>query len=123
VNGPGALTLNQLNTPDPERAQEFYAGLFGWRYEAVRGGEAPYWGVYVGERLNGGMMPLPPGTGAPAHWLVYFGSQSVDADAARMGELGAEVKVPPFDVPGGRIVVVGDPQGAVFGALSGRFDA
>jgi predicted enzyme related to lactoylglutathione lyase len=123
VNAPGALTLNQLNTPDPERAQEFYAGLFGWRYEAVRAGDAPYWGVYLGERLNAGMMPLPPDAGASAHWLVYFGSQSVDAVAARSGELGATVKVPPLDVPGGRIAVVGDPQGAVFGAIAGRFDA
>ena len=41
VNEPGALTLNQLNTTDPERALEFYSGLFGWRSEAVEGGGTP----------------------------------------------------------------------------------
>jgi uncharacterized protein len=122
VNGPGALTLNQLNTPDPEAAGRFYEGLFGWRTEQVAGGDQPYWGIYNGERLNGGMMRLPPDAGAPPHWLVYFGSADADADAARIGELGGQVLVPPLDVPGGRILVAQDPQGAVVGLFAGRFD-
>jgi uncharacterized protein len=122
VNEPGALTLNQLNTDDPERAGAFYAALFGWRVQPVGEGETPYWGIYNGETLNGGMMPLPPGGGAPPHWLVYFGSEAVDADAERIGRLGGSVLVPAMDVPGGRIVVAADPQGAAFALLSGRFD-
>jgi predicted enzyme related to lactoylglutathione lyase len=122
VNTPGSITLNQLNTGDPQTAQQFYSGLFGWRIEQVAGGDQPYWGIYNGERLNGGMMPLPPDAEAPPHWLVYFGSDDVDADAGRIGELGGRVMVPPFDVPGGRILVAQDPQGAVFGLLTGRFD-
>jgi uncharacterized protein len=121
VNEPGALTLNQLNTSDPERAQEFYSGVFGWRFEKVPG-DQPYWGIYNGDRLNAGMMPLPADAGAPSHWLVYFGSDNVDDDAARIGELGGTVMVPPMSVPGGRILVAADPQGAVFALLSGRFD-
>jgi uncharacterized protein len=58
----------------------------------------------------------------PSHWLVYFGSDSVDDDAARIGELGGQVVVPPTPIPGGRILVAQDPQGAVFGLFSGRFD-
>lgn len=122
VNVPGALTLNQLNTSDPERAQEFYAELFGWRSESVDGGDQPYWGIYNGERLNGGMMHLAPDAGAPSHWLVYFGSAGVDEDAGRVGELGGAVLIPPLDVPSGRIVVAQDPQGAFFGLFSGQFD-
>jgi predicted enzyme related to lactoylglutathione lyase len=122
VNEPGALTINQLNTNDPERAQEFYAGAFGWRFEAVDGGDVPYWGIYNGDSLNGGMMPLQPEAGAPPHWLVYFGSESVDDDAGRIGELGGQVMVPPMSVPGGRILVAQDPSGAVFALFSGRFD-
>jgi uncharacterized protein len=122
VNEPGALTINQLNTDDPERAQEFYAAAFGWRFEAVEGGDVPYWGIYNGDRLNAGMMPLPPGGAAPPHWLVYFGSESADDDAGRIAELGGQVMVPPMSVPGGRILVASDPQGAVFALVSGRFD-
>jgi predicted enzyme related to lactoylglutathione lyase len=121
VNEPGAITLNQLNTSNPERAQEFYEGAFGWRFESVSE-DPPYWGIYNGDRLNGGMMPLPADSGAPSHWLVYFGSENVDDDGARIAELGGEVIVGPMDVPGGRILVAMDPQGAIFGLFSGRFD-
>jgi predicted enzyme related to lactoylglutathione lyase len=122
VNGPGALSLNQLNSSDPEAAERFYSELLGWRFEAAPGGPAPYWGIYRGERLNGGMMQLPPDAPAPSHWLVYFGSEDVDADAERIGDSGGTVMVPPTDVPGGRILVAQDPQGAIFGLLAGRFD-
>ena len=121
VNERGALTLNQLNTSDPERAQEFYSGLFGWRFEAVEGVDSPYWGVYNGDRVNAGMMPVPADV-APPHWLVYFGSESVDDDAKRVEELGGSLMVPPMSVPGGRIAVAQDPQGGAFGLFSGRFD-
>jgi uncharacterized protein len=58
----------------------------------------------------------------PAFWLAYFGSDSVDDDAGRIGELGGQMIVPPMPVPGGRILVAQDPQGAVFGLIDGRFD-
>lgn len=122
VNEPGALTHNQLDTSDPDRAQEFYAGVFGWRFEPVEGGDMPYWGIYNGDRANGGMMPLAAEDGVPPHWLVYFGSDSVDDDAGRIGELGGTVIVPPMPIPGGRILVAQDPQGATFALFSGRFD-
>jgi predicted enzyme related to lactoylglutathione lyase len=121
VNEPGTLTLNQINTNNPARAQEFYEGLFGWRFESVGTDELPYWGIYNGDRLNAGMMPLPD-AGAPSHWLVYFGSESVDDDAGRIAELGGQVLVAPMPIPGGRILVAQDPQGAIFALFSGRFD-
>jgi uncharacterized protein len=122
VNVPGAITLNQLNTPDPESAQRFYEGLFGWRTEEMPGGDQPYWGIYNGDRMNGGMMQIPSDPPVPPHWLVYFGTDDVDADAARIADEGGQVIVPPVDVPGGRILVAQDPQGAVFGLFAGRFD-
>jgi len=33
VNDPGAFSLNQLNTSDPEAARGFYGDLFDWRAE------------------------------------------------------------------------------------------
>jgi uncharacterized protein len=122
VNGPGALCLTQLNTNDPGRAEEFYTGLFDWRVEQVQGGDQPYWGIFLGERVNAGMMQLPPGNPAPPHWLVYFGIDDIDAAAERIGASGGTVMVPKTEVPGGHIVVAQDPQGAVFGLFAGRFD-
>ncbi len=122
VNVNGALNLNQLNTTDPEAAERFYGDLFGWRFDFVGDTETPYWGIYNGDRLNGGMTPLPPGNPAPPHWLVYFGIDDIDAAAEGIGSAGGKLMIPPQEVPGGRIVVAQDPQGAVFALLTGRFD-
>jgi predicted enzyme related to lactoylglutathione lyase len=122
VNTLGALSLNQLNTSDPARAQEFYTALFDWRVEQVAGGDQPYWGLYNGERVNGGMMELPAEMGAPPHWLVYFGIDDIDAAAGTIGGSGGTVMLPKTEVPGGHILVAQDPQGAVFGLFAGRFD-
>jgi predicted enzyme related to lactoylglutathione lyase len=116
VNEPGALSMNQLNTSNPERAEEFYAGVFGWRFEQVSEDPA-YWGVYNGDRLNAGMMEQ-----APSAWLVYFGSEGVDDDVGRIAELGGTVIVEPTPVPSGRFLVAQDPQGAFFALVSGQFD-
>lgn len=122
VNGPGALSLNQLNTSDPEAAERFYGELFGWRFESVGDADNPYFGIYRGERVNGGMMPLPPGAPMPSHWLVYFGIEDLDAAAGQIGSAGGTLMVEPREVPGGRILVAQDPQGAFFALFAGRFD-
>jgi uncharacterized protein len=122
VNAPGALSVNQLNTTDPEAAKRFYSELFGWRFEDVAGGPAPYTGIYRGERLNGGMMQMPPGQPAPPHWLVYFGTDDIDAAAERISSSGGRIVVEKMDVPGGQILVAQDPQGATFALVAGRFD-
>ena len=122
VNVHGALNLNQLNTTDPEAAERFYGELFGWRFDSVGDTNTPYWGIYRGERVNGGMMQLPPAAPAPSHWLVYFGIDDIDAAAEQIGAAGGTLMIPPTEVPGGRIAVAQDPQGAVFAVLTGRFD-
>ncbi len=122
VNDPGALCLNQLNTSDPEAAQSFYADLFGWRVESVGTGDQAYWGIYNGENLNGGMMPLPPEGGAPSHWLVYFTASDLDASVTLVNQLGGRELVPPMPIESGRIAVAQDPQGAAFALFEGRVD-
>jgi uncharacterized protein len=122
VNEPGALSLNQLNTTDPEAAQRFYTDLFGWRFVEMQGGPGPYTGIYRGERTNGGMMKMPPGQPAPPHWLVYFGIDDIDSAAEQITSSGGRVFVETMEVPGGRILVAQDPQGATFALFAGRFD-
>jgi uncharacterized protein len=122
VNAPGALTLTQLDTKDPEGAERFYTALFGWRFERVPDVDQAYWGIYNGDRLAAGMLPMPSDDPAPAHWLVYLGTEDVDAGSGRIRELGGNVLVEPMSVPGGRILVAQDPQGAVFALFTGRYD-
>jgi uncharacterized protein len=125
VNDPGALTMNQLNTTDTGAAESFYSGLFGWRFEQVATGDQAFWSIYNGDRLNGGMMPLPDHqaqAGVPSHWLAYFTSSDLDASVARIGELGGDVMVPPMPIPAGRFAVARDPQGAIFALFAGEVD-
>jgi predicted enzyme related to lactoylglutathione lyase len=130
VNDPGCLCLNQLNTSDPEEAQRFYGALFGWRFTPVGTEEQAYWGIGNptdgGDALNGGMMPLPPGTPAPSHWLCYFtaGLTAGDLDAAvgHIREAGGTVLFGPMPIPSGRIAGATDPQGAAFALFEGRVD-
>ena len=120
VNDPGSLTMNQLNAADVDAARGFYSSLFGWRIETVAE-EPPYWSIQNGETLNGGLMQIPPEAGPP-HWLAYFTVESMDDAAARIPELGGKVLVPPMEVPAGRLLVAGDPQGAVFALFEGEVD-
>jgi uncharacterized protein len=124
VNVPGALTMTQLNTSDPETAASFYSDLFGWRIEQLdTGGGPPYWGISRADgRLNGGMMPLPDGEGMVSHWLAYFVGTDLDADAKKIEELGGTVAVPPTPIPSGRFAVAQDPQGAFFALFEGPLD-
>ena len=122
VNAPGALSWNELHTPDLDAGDDFYSQLFGWSTEQLPG-DVPYRVIKnsVGQS-NGGMTSMmPPGT--PPHWLVYFGAEDADASVDRVGELGGSTLMEPMDLgPGLRIAVAQDPQGAVFALYSGRFD-
>jgi uncharacterized protein len=120
VNAPGALTLNQLNTSDPPAGGRFYSELFGWDVEQLEGAGPPYWGIRNQGNLAGGMMEAPPG--APPHWLVYFATDDLAGTVARIGELGGQITLMPMPVPGGRIAVAQDPQGAYFALWEGQLD-
>jgi hypothetical protein len=121
VNAPGALTWNELASPDLDASAAFYGGLFGWTVTPVEGMEMPYRMIANGDHQNGGMAPIqPPGT--PPHWLVYFGTSDIDASVATATEHGASVLAGPLDIAMGRIAVLADPQGAVFALYSGNFD-
>lgn len=122
VNDPGCLCLNQLNTTDPDVAQRFYTEVFGWRIESVGTADQPYWGIFNGDNLNGGMMPVPAPGAAPSHWLAYFTVADLDGATARIGELDGRVLVPPMPIGSGRIAVAMDPQAAVFALFEGRVD-
>ena len=64
-----------------------------------------------------GMMPMPAEmpAGMPSYWMPYFQVADCDASTAKATGLGAQVMVPPRDIPKtGRFSVVSDPQGAMF---------
>ncbi len=130
-NEHGALTWNELNTRDSAAARDFYGKAMGWEFEefadAAPGG---YWvirldakeggGAYRDDKNNGGVMTMDDNWPAdvPPHWMVYFHVDDTDTAAAKVGDLGGTVAVPPFDTVAGRIAVVADNQGAHFSLIA-----
>jgi predicted enzyme related to lactoylglutathione lyase len=129
VNEPGAWSMSQLNTPDPEGAKVFYGAVFGWETDTfdMGEGEITLWRLpgYVGgepgqpvsREVVGVMVPLSGDRSpedASAHWSVDFWVDDVDATALKAAELGGEVKMWPFYTSVGKTAILTDPQGAVF---------
>ena len=121
VNDPGSLTWNELHTPDPAKALEFYTALFGWSMEEMQTPEGgpSYTIVKVGDRTNGGVMNAQEGE--PPNWLPYFTVESRDAAADAANRLGAS-ELYRMDMPQGKIAIFADPQGAPFGVFEGEVD-
>ncbi len=117
-NEDGTLCWNELQTRQRDRAQEFYAKLFGWTMK-----ESPeYVEIHVGDQAIGGLMTMQPQVPAqvPANWLAYFWADDVDASVQKANAGGAHTVVPPMDIPNvGRFAVLSDPQGAVFALFKG----
>jgi predicted enzyme related to lactoylglutathione lyase len=121
VNEPGALVWNELNTTDPDGAEPFYSGLFGWRIEPFEGSPEPYLSIKNGDSNNGGIRGLSQ-PGVPPHWLVYFGVEDIDASIATVERLGGSNMAGPIDIQIAKIAVVSDPQGAFFALYAGQLE-
>lgn len=120
-NRHGAFSWAELMTPNPEGAKSFYSSLLGWELQDFPMENFAYTVVKTGGEQIGGIMPLPPG--APAHmppsWGCYITVDDVDAIAEKAFSLGANVLVPPQDIPSvGRFAVLQDPQGAMFNIIT-----
>jgi predicted enzyme related to lactoylglutathione lyase len=122
VNVPGALTWNDLITPDPADSARFYGELFGWTTEEIPGAGG-YRVIKNGERTNGGMMPLDSRMGAtPPNWMPYFGHEDIDRLLEEVAGFGGQVFNGPMRMPQGSIAVLGDPQGAAFAVWTGEYE-
>jgi predicted enzyme related to lactoylglutathione lyase len=101
-------------------AKKFYTALFGWPATHSPIGEgATYTMLALGDRAVGALHQMraadhPAGT--PSHWFSYIAVADADAAAAKVAGLGGTVLRQPFDVmDAGRMAIVLDPIGAVFG--------
>ena len=107
-------------SPDRERAQKFYAELFGWQFAAdpAMGG---YGLVDTGAgdgAIGGGIGPSSePGEKGVK---IYMRVDDLEAYLGRAEQLGGRRLVPPTDLPGayGRFPVFTDPAGNQVGLWS-----
>ena len=121
MNEHGAVTWMELVTDDVPKATAFYRALLGVETQTMPMPEAGFDYTVMGPTGNEGtgVMPKMPQMGEmPNVWAVYFEVDDADAAAARARALGGEVVQEPMDTPpAGRIAMIRDPQGAVFGVI------
>jgi predicted enzyme related to lactoylglutathione lyase len=111
----GVPCWTDLATPDVAAAQNFYAGVLGWTFQAP----AEDYGGYVIAEVEGGTTagigPLQGDQQRPS-WTLYIASDDADKTATAVTESGGTVLLAPGDVgPLGRMFIASDPAGAVFG--------
>ena len=117
----GRFLWCELMADDAEAAKGFYSRVTGWQTQPFEGGPVPYWIWMAGEMPAGGLMELPEDArsrGAPPHWMSYIYSDDIDGVCEKAKSLGGEIIFPPADIPTvGRLAVLHDPEGAVFGIM------
>jgi predicted enzyme related to lactoylglutathione lyase len=114
----GAPCWFEVWTTDFDATVEFYRAAVGWESEEMpNDGGWQYATNGPEETATAGVYGISDDEG-PSRWLVYLGTDDVDAAAARARELGATVDGEPVDTPYGRQVTVTDPTGGRFQLIS-----
>jgi predicted enzyme related to lactoylglutathione lyase len=113
---PGRFSWHELMTTDNQKAFDFYRRLFGWEKtgEMDMGGGNMYTMFGKGKPFGGMFTRFGDMAAMQPFWLCYIYVNDLQRafDAAK--KAGAVVQRPPMDIPGGRIAILGDPQGAAF---------
>jgi predicted enzyme related to lactoylglutathione lyase len=119
----GTFAWDELMTTDVDAAKSFYGEVVGWTTGEMDMGPAGTYTLFrrAGDVDSAGLMKKSDDMPMPAAWLTYVATDDVDATAARAGELGGSTVVEPFDIMDvGRIAIVADPAGGVFGLWKGQ---
>ena len=113
VNEPNALLRNDLVTPDPRAARDFYSATFDYTQEAnpdMPDADFTFLRRPDGHEI-GGILGDPE---APnSRWATLFQVSDVDATAQRAVDSGGTAEEP-FDMIYGRLADITDPFGTRF---------
>ena len=117
----GAFVWHDHGSGQPEKAQDFYTRLFGWKTESMQAGGMDYTMILADGKQQGGFWP--PSGGDTPNWVGHVLVQDVDDTAARAEAAGGSLIVGPTDAPAGRrFAIIRDPQGAIVSAYSSPGD-
>lgn len=112
----GTFVWYELMSSDPAASQDFYAQLFGWRYEPLPGGD--YSLIHAGAQPLGGVFTLTAAMrerGAQPGWFGYVEVDELEQAVQRVQSLGGTLLLPVTRAGEvGQFALVADPQGAVF---------
>lgn len=126
INYPqGTFCWIDLAATDVAGSKAFYTELLGWTADDIPLGNGEFYTMF---KLHGknvaGAGPMPPAQreqGMPSYWTTYLKVDDADAIAAQAQAAGGTLLAPPFDVmEEGRMSIIQDPAGAVFGIWQPR---
>ncbi|MER0243120.1 VOC family protein [Streptomyces sp. HSW2009] len=126
---PGEYGWAEVYAREPERADAFYAAVFGLRAEPDEDAGSPGAVRWVPAGSPAGARHAVGGRGLintrypaemPAHFLTYFVVEDCDAAVAATQRLGGRIVIDPVTTPHGRSSVVVDNQGARFAVIDTR---
>ncbi len=122
----GEWIWSSLITTDPDAGAGFYKSLFGFDVFNLPDAQDARHLILASENYaRASVNPIPPSRpNAHPRWVSYVRVEDAAAMAARVGAMGGRVVLPPqLDRQGGKIALVADPQGALFGLLEWPGDA
>ncbi|GGK76701.1 VOC family protein [Mangrovihabitans endophyticus] len=111
---PGVPCWFDMTVADLDAAERFYAAVLGWHFEPSK------W--RYDRALLDGRAVAALSAGQPAGrsaWTTYLACHDVDMTAEAVAAAGGSVVAAPHDAPGGRLAMVSDPAGGVFGLWQG----
>jgi hypothetical protein len=111
---------NELTTPDPVAARQFYGALFGWTSEDFMpmGELGEYRFLAHAGTTIGAVCGVQPG--GSQGWRYYIRVPSIGRSVEAVNAAGGTIAMGPHEVPGGDQIIIGkDAQGAEF-ALVGK---
>ena len=99
---------------NPERTQQFYSQLFGWKMKKVSLGGSDYWLLKSAEDENlGGMLKR---TGPGQYPVNFFPVADIDQSVKQVVKLGGKVVAGKKTIPhAGYSAQVTDTEGNIFG--------
>lgn len=106
----------ELVTTDPQRAREFYAGLFGWEYEVHQASRVDEHVIAFREGFP--VASIRTAARGASEWRLFLATGDCARATREAEEHGAKVTVPSTHVSGvGTKVVMLGPSDAEFGLL------
>lgn len=116
----GTFAWADLATTDTAAARQFYTQLFGWQaHDMPAGPDSVYTMLLLEGKEVAGLYEMAAEQKAqhiPPYWLSYVSVDDLDSMAAKAQSLNGTILLPPMDVmDAGRMALVQDPTGAIFG--------
>ncbi|MXO47746.1 VOC family protein [Erythrobacter vulgaris] len=115
----GHCAWNELVIDDPDAADAFYTGMFGWQKgEAMDMGEMGVYQMFTQDDYGLGAIMKRPEQMPVSAWAFYFRVPEIEAARSHVESSGGQVVNGPMEIPGGEYVCQGfDPQGAFFSII------